>query len=72
MLRKYRCRNSECRHEFTLDIPVTSNLESKKYVKAVCPNCKSKRVDRLIELPALVFKGTGFYKTDNRSEGENQ
>lgn len=64
MLRKYRCRNSECRHEFTLDVPTTSNLESRKYVKAHCPVCTSKRVDRLIEAPALIFKGTGFYVTD--------
>ena len=31
----------------------------------VCPNC-GKRPRRLITSPAIVFKGSGWYKTDSR------
>ena len=30
-----------------------------------CPSC-SGRSQRLISLPAVIFKGSGFYSTDNR------
>jgi putative FmdB family regulatory protein len=30
-----------------------------------CPSC-SARSRRLISLPAVIFKGSGFYSTDNR------
>ena len=30
-----------------------------------CPTCGG-RAQRLISLPAVVFKGSGFYSTDNR------
>jgi putative FmdB family regulatory protein len=30
-----------------------------------CPKC-SKVAQRLLSTPAVVFKGSGFYKTDNR------
>ena len=32
----------------------------------ICPNC-GKRPRRLILAPAIVFKGSGWYKTDSRS-----
>jgi len=31
-----------------------------------CPRCQG-RVRRVIHAPAVVFKGSGFYKTDSRS-----
>jgi predicted nucleic acid-binding Zn ribbon protein len=35
-----------------------------------CPKCKKNKVRRLIGAgAALIFKGSGFYITDNRSEG---
>jgi putative FmdB family regulatory protein len=35
-----------------------------------CPNCKKNKVQRLIGTGAgLIFKGSGFYITDYRSEG---
>jgi putative FmdB family regulatory protein len=38
-------------------------------VKKTCPKCKKKKLRRLIGAGgAIVFKGTGFYKTDYRSE----
>jgi len=30
-----------------------------------CPNC-SKKPRRLLSMPAIVFKGSGWYKTDSR------
>ena len=32
-----------------------------------CPQCRGK-VRRLFSLPAIIFKGSGFYVTDNRSD----
>jgi putative FmdB family regulatory protein len=30
-----------------------------------CPNC-GKRANRVLQAPPIVFKGSGFYKTDSR------
>src|SRR5579864_7212141 len=32
-----------------------------------CPECKG-RIRRVIHAPGIVFKGSGFYKNDSRSE----
>jgi predicted nucleic acid-binding Zn ribbon protein len=38
-------------------------------VKKTCPKCGKKKLRRLIGAGgAIVFKGSGFYKTDYRSE----
>ena len=34
----------------------------------VCPECEGK-VNRLISPPGIIFKGSGFYVTDNKSKG---
>ena len=54
----YRCEH--CGHAFSAvrsykDAPIEK-----------CPNC-GKRPRRLIVAPAIVFKGSGFYKTDSRA-----
>lgn len=33
----------------------------------VCPQCKKEAVRRVINQVGIVFKGSGFYVTDNRS-----
>jgi putative FmdB family regulatory protein len=33
-----------------------------------CPTC-GKRSHRQLSLPAVIFKGSGFYSTDNRKSG---
>ena len=38
--------------------------------RAVCPN-GHKKTRRLLAAPAIVFKGNGFYITDNRNAGKN-
>jgi len=52
-----------CGHAFELFQSMTEE------VKKTCPKCKKKKLRRLIGTGgAIVFKGSGFYKTDYRSE----
>ena len=58
---EYRC--SECRHEFE----EFQSIKAKPIRK--CPKCGKNKVDRLIGCGAgVIFKGSGFYQTDYRSE----
>lgn len=58
---EYRCR--ECGHEFEL----FQSMSDKP--KRACPSCKQPKLERLIGTGAAVlFKGSGFYETDYRSE----
>lgn len=54
----YRC--DHCGHVFSA---VQSFSDE---AVAACPNC-GKRPRRLITTPAIVFKGSGWYKTDSRA-----
>jgi putative FmdB family regulatory protein len=52
-----------CGHAFELFQSMTDS------VKRTCPECGKKKLRRLIGAGgAIVFKGSGFYKTDYRSE----
>ncbi len=52
-----------CGHAFELFQSMTDE------VKKTCPKCKKKKLRRLIGSGgAIVFKGSGFYKTDYRSD----
>ena len=52
-----------CGHAFELFQSMTDA------VKKTCPECGKKKLRRLIGAGgAIVFKGSGFYKTDYRSE----
>lgn len=52
-----------CGHAFELFQSMTDNA------KTTCPKCRKRKLRRLIGAgAALVFKGSGFYKTDYRSE----
>ena len=53
----YRC--DECGHAFSAVRSYREGPVEK------CPNC-GKRPRRLITAPAVVFKGSGWYKTDSR------
>ena len=58
----YKCKS--CGHTWEL----FQSMKDKP-VKA-CPNCGKKTAERLIGTgAALLFKGSGFYQTDYRSEG---
>lgn len=57
----YRCNN--CGHEFELFQSMSDSVKRK------CPACKKMTLERLIGTgAALIFKGSGFYETDYRSD----
>ena len=57
----YRC--NACGHEFELFQSMTAPVKRK------CPECAKNALERLIGTGAAVlFKGSGFYETDYRSE----
>jgi putative FmdB family regulatory protein len=62
----YRC--DHCGHAFS----AVQSYQDKPLEK--CPNC-GKKPRRIIGPPAIVFKGSGWYKTDSRpaakTEGES-
>ena len=35
-----------------------------------CPHCSKKALRKVFSPVGIVFKGSGFYKTDNRSSGK--
>ena len=52
-----------CDHQFELFQPITASPKRK------CPECGRLKLRRLIGPgAAIVFKGSGFYQTDYRSE----
>ncbi len=58
---EYQC--DACGHRFD-ELQSFSEPPLKK-----CPKCKKKKLQRLIGTgAAILFKGTGFYQTDYRSE----
>lgn len=57
----YACRN--CGHEFELFQSMTAPVKRK------CPKCGKLALERLIGTGAgVLFRGSGFYETDYRSE----
>jgi len=58
----YRC--NACNHEFELFQSMSDSPNRK------CPECGKLKLERLIGTgAAVIFKGSGFYETDYRSEG---
>ena len=58
----YRYKCTECGHEFEL-----FQYMSDKPVKT-CPECHGEVERQIGKGAGLIFKGSGFYITDNRSE----
>lgn len=57
----YVCNN--CEHAFELFQPMSARVKRK------CPACGEKTLERLIGTgAAVIFKGSGFYETDYRSD----
>lgn len=57
----YSC--DACKHSFEVFESISAEPQTK------CPKCKKKKLRRLFGAGAgLVFKGSGFYQTDYRSE----
>src|SRR4029077_20282788 len=62
---EYACK--ACKHRFE-ELQSFSEAPLKK-----CPKCKKKKLQRLIGAgAAIVFKGSGFYQTDYRSDSYKQ
>ena len=57
----YECE--KCENEFE----VFQKMNEKPITK--CPSCSGK-TSRILYPVGIVFKGSGFYKTDNRTTGE--
>jgi putative FmdB family regulatory protein len=55
----FRCK--KCDHVFEFTRPFGSKDTPK------CPECGSKRTEKMISPPAVHFKGSGWYKTDSGS-----
>ena len=51
-----------CEHQFEVFQSI------KEGPKRKCPKCGRQKLRRLISPATIVFKGSGFYKTDYRSE----
>ena len=57
----YHC--DACGHEFELFQSINDPIET------TCPKCRKEKLRRLFGAgAAIVFKGSGFYQTDYRSE----
>jgi len=61
----YKCEN--CGHKFEIFQTIT------KASKRKCPKCGKLRLKRLIGSGSgIIFKGTGFYATDYRSDAHKK
>ncbi len=54
---------AKCKNVFEFNRPFGSKANP------ACPNCASKKTEKLLSVPAIAFKGSGWYKTDSRSGG---
>ena len=57
----YKC--GDCSHVFETSHGIDDSIET-------CPECGG-RVRRIFHPVGIIFKGSGFYKTDNRSASGN-
>lgn len=56
----FKCH--DCNHQFEhLALPGT-----KKPLQLDCPSCKSTKVQKLLSVPNVQFKGSGFYVNDSK------
>jgi putative FmdB family regulatory protein len=57
----YRCKS--CDHRWEASQPITADPLKK------CPECGKQKAERMIGSGAgIIFKGSGFYQTDYRSD----
>lgn len=61
---EYECsvEDGGCGHKFE----VFQNMKDKPLEE--CPNCKKSKLRKLFGVPAVIFKGTGFYETDYKEK----
>jgi putative FmdB family regulatory protein len=51
---------SACKHVFEANVA----FGSKKL--PTCPHCGNKNVEKMLSVPGIMFKGSGFYKNDSQ------
>lgn len=60
----YRC--TICTHYFEENVTFKEYASTDNSIKT-CPKCKNEmRPSRIIYVPSVIYKGDGFYSTDNR------
>lgn len=55
---EYACGNPKCGHQFEVLQKMSDNPIS------TCPECRSKKVTKMVSAAGFVLKGSGWYKTD--------
>jgi putative FmdB family regulatory protein len=55
---EYECQNPKCGHHFE----AFQKMSDKPI--GTCPECKGKKVQKLISASSFVLKGSGWYQTD--------
>jgi len=61
---EYVCKN--CRHRFD----VVQSMKDEPLT--VCPNCGEPQLRKVFAPPAIAFKGSGFYATDQRNKATSR
>jgi len=61
---EYICEKCLTKFEVSGKISVLLTL------KPNCPNCNGNKVKKLISLPFIQFKGSGFYSTDKNNNNK--
>lgn len=67
---KYPYICDTCSSQFYFDHPLSEVVNAAKIPKVKCPVCH-KTARRVMVVPAVHFKGAGFYSVDNKKEKNN-
>lgn len=66
MIYDYRCLSQGCLKEFQLDFPIGSEVRRGRHKLSRCPYCGTKKVKKVIHKSNIIFKGSGFYASENK------
>ncbi|HBY20735.1 MAG TPA: hypothetical protein DEG71_06970 [Clostridiales bacterium] len=62
----FRCEI--CGREFEYEHAIIDTNSTALTIK--CPFCFSNSISRIYTIPTIIYKGNGFYSTDNKKEGK--
>ena len=57
---------AKCHQHFEAIVP----FGTKKF--PACPACGSVKIEKLLSMPGIAFKGSGFYKTDSSAKTKSE
>jgi putative FmdB family regulatory protein len=63
----YQFKCNYCRNEFEIKLDI-----DQEKINIRCPTCNSPNTIRKFRVAGIIFKGNGFYNTDNRKKEENE